>query len=38
VREQIDEAAGLLTQASNLPIDIDWPACVARPTAIADNA
>ena len=38
VREQIDGAIGLLPQAGNLPIDIDWPDYVAKLTAIADNA
>ncbi len=38
LREQIDGAVGLLPQADNLPIDVDWPAYVARLTALADDA
>ena len=36
VREQIDGSAGLLRQAS-LPVDTDWPAYVAKLTALADR-
>jgi hypothetical protein len=38
IREQIDGATGLLPQASNLPLDTDWPAYVARLEALADGA
>lgn len=37
VREQIDGSAGLLRTSTNLPADADWPAYVARLTAIADR-
>jgi uncharacterized damage-inducible protein DinB len=37
VREQIDGSAGLLREASNLPGDTDWPAYVARLTALAER-
>lgn len=37
VREQIDGSTGLLREASNLPGDTDWPAYVAKLTAIADR-
>lgn len=37
LREQIDGAAGLSTANSNLPDGIDWPAYVARVTAIAER-
>jgi hypothetical protein len=36
LRESIDGAAGLLARASNLP-DQDWPAYVAKLTALADR-
>jgi Protein of unknown function (DUF664) len=36
LREQFDGAAGLQPQNSNLP-DQDWPAYVARLTALADR-
>ena len=37
LREQIDGTAGLNTANSNLPDDTDWPAYVARLTAIAER-
>lgn len=37
LREQIDRAAGLNTRNSNLPGDIDWPAYVAKLTALAER-
>jgi hypothetical protein len=37
VREQIDGSTGLLRQASNLPDDTDWPAYVAKLTALAEQ-
>jgi hypothetical protein len=37
LREQIDGSAGLLPQASNLPEDMNWPAYVARLTALAER-
>lgn len=37
VREHIDGSVGLLRQASNLPDDTDWPAYVARLTALAER-
>jgi hypothetical protein len=37
VREQIDGSAGLLRHASNLPAEADWPAYVAKLTALADR-
>ena len=37
VREQIDGSTGLLRQASNLPSNMDWPAYVARLTALAER-
>lgn len=37
LREQIDGSTGLLRQASNLPGDMDWPAYVARLTALAER-
>ena len=38
LREQVDGSAGLLRHRSNLPDDVDWPAYVARLTALADGA
>lgn len=37
VREQIDGSTGLLRQASNLPIGMDWPAYFSRLTALAES-
>lgn len=37
LREQIDGAAGLLPQSSNLPTDVDWPAYVEKLTALAEG-
>ena len=37
VREQIDGSTGLLPDASNLPGDTDWPAYVAKLTALAER-
>ncbi len=37
LREQIDGAAGLRPGVSNLPEQQDWPAYVAKLTALADN-
>ena len=37
VREQIDGSAGLLRGNSNLPGEMDWPAYVAKLTALADR-
>lgn len=37
LREHIDGAAGLRPAATNLPDGLDWPAYVARLTAIADR-
>ena len=37
LREQVDGAVGLLPGHSNLPDDTDWPAYLARLTAIADR-
>lgn len=37
VREQIDGSTGLLRETSNLPADADWPAYVAKLTAIAER-
>jgi hypothetical protein len=37
LREQIDGAAGLRPDVSNLPNGMDWPAYVERLTAIADR-
>jgi uncharacterized protein DUF664 len=37
VREQIDGSTGLLREASNLPGDTDWPAYVAKLTALAER-
>ena len=37
LREQIDGATGLNTTNSNLPDGVDWPAYVARLTAIAEQ-
>ena len=37
VREQIDGSAGLLPHASNLPVDTDWPAYVAKLTTLAEG-
>lgn len=37
LREEIDGAAGLNVGNSNVPDDIDWPAYVARLTAIAER-
>ena len=37
LREQYDGAAGLLPAVSNVPDEFDWPAYVARLTAIADS-
>jgi Protein of unknown function (DUF664) len=36
-REQIDGAAGLRAEASNLPEQQDWPAYVAKLTALAER-
>lgn len=36
-RESIDGSTGLLRQASNVPGDMDWPAYVAKLTAIAEH-
>jgi hypothetical protein len=38
LREQIDGAAGLIPSATNIPDGMDWPAHVARLTALADGA
>lgn len=37
LREQIDGSTGLLRAASNLPRDWDWPAYVAKLTALAER-
>ena len=37
LREQIDGAAGLRAQVSNLPEEFDWPAYVAKLTALAER-
>ena len=37
LREQIDGSAGLLPHTSNLPEGTDWPAYVAKLTALADR-
>src|SRR3954454_4069493 len=37
LREQVDGAAGLNTSNSNLPDGYDWPAYVARLTALAEK-
>ncbi len=37
VREQIDGSTGLLPRASNLPGEMDWPAYVAKLSAIAER-
>lgn len=37
VREQIDGSAGLLRDVSNLPSEPDWPAYVAKLTALAER-
>ena len=37
VREQIDGSTGLLREAGNMPGDTDWPAYVARLTALAER-
>lgn len=37
LREQIDGSVGLLRQSTNLPQDMDWPAYVAKLTALADG-
>ncbi|MDH2412839.1 DinB family protein [Nocardioides sp. CER19] len=37
LREEIDGAAGMNVRNSNVPGDIDWPAYVARLTAIAER-
>ena len=37
LREQIDGAAGLRAEASNLPEQQDWPAYVAKLTALAER-
>lgn len=37
LREQIDGSTGLLRQSSNLPDGVDWPAYVAKLTALADR-
>ena len=37
LREQIDGSAGLLPGSSNLPPDVDWPAYVAKLTALAER-
>ncbi|GAB7006569.1 DinB family protein [Nocardioides sp. AN3] len=37
LREQIDGATGLNTRNSNVPDDIDWPAYVAKLTALAER-
>jgi hypothetical protein len=37
LREQIDGATGLLPHNSNLPDDVDWPAYVAKLTALAER-
>ena len=35
LREQIDGSTGLLRQANNVPEDVDWPAYLAKLTALA---
>lgn len=37
IREHIDGAVGLNPEAPNIPDDVDWPAYVAKLTAIADR-
>jgi hypothetical protein len=37
LREQIDGSTGLLRHVSNLPDEMDWPAYVARLTALAER-
>ena len=37
VREQIDGSIGLLRESRNVPIDEDWPAYIAKLTAIAER-
>jgi len=37
LREQVDGAAGLRAQVSNLPEEFDWPAYVAKLTALAER-
>lgn len=37
LREQIDGAAGLNSANSNVPDDVDWPAYVAKLTALAER-
>ena len=37
LREQVDGAVGMLPWSTNLPDDPDWPAYVARLTALADR-
>ena len=37
VREQIDGSIGLLRESSNVPIDEDLPAYIAKLTAIAER-
>lgn len=37
LREAVDGAAGLRSAVPNLPVDVDWPAYVARLTRVADE-
>ncbi|TCJ31202.1 DinB family protein [Nocardioides jejuensis] len=38
LREEIDGSAGLRAASSNVPAGVDWPAYVAKLTALADGA